>query len=165
MKQILELINMYNIEIILGLTISIIFLIFVNLINGMRISKITSKYNKIVKGSDGENIEELLIEIGSQVDRLTSQINIADRDIKALENKSLFAIQKVEMIRYDAFDEMGSEQSYSLALLDGHNTGLIMTSIFGRDYSSSFIKPIEKGESVYKLSVEEMQVLDRAIKV
>lgn len=164
MKEVLGLIGRYNIEILLGLLIALLLLLVLNIISRMKISKITEKYNELVRGSDSENIEALLLELGSQVDSLTNQMNMAKRDIESLENKLSFAVQKVDVIRYDAFDEMGSEQSFSLAFLDEHNTGMIMTSIFGRDYSSNFIKPIEKGKSEYKLSVEEMQVLDRAIK-
>lgn len=164
MKEIVGIINKYNVEIILGLA-GFTFLMFIfNLSNRIKISKITSKYNKLVNGSDKNNVEDLLMEVSLGMDKLTSEINITQRDIKELENKSSFAIQKLEAIRYDAFDEMGSEQSFSVAMLDNHNTGVIITNIFGREYNSSFIKPIKKGIPDYKLSVEETQVLDRATK-
>ena len=164
MKEIVGIVNNYNVEIILGL-VGFTFLMFIfNLSNRIKISKITSKYNKLVNGSDKNNVEDLLMEVNLGMDKLTNEINITQRDIKELENKSSFAIQKLEAIRYDAFDEMGSEQSFSVAMLDDHNTGVIITNIFGRDYNSSFIKPIKKGIPDYKLSVEETQVLDRATK-
>ncbi len=164
MKEIIGIVNKYNVEIILGL-VGFTFLMFIfNLSNRIKISKITSKYNKLVNGSDKNNVEDLLMEVNLGMDKLTNEINITQRDIKDLENKSSFAIQKLEAIRYDAFDEMGSEQSFSVAMLDDHNTGIIITNIFGRDYNSSFIKPIKKGIPDYKLSVEETQVLDRATK-
>ena len=58
---------------------------------------------------------------------------------------------------------MGSDQSFSLALLDSFKNGFVITSIYGRDYASTYGKPVKNGKSVYPLSVEEIQAIDRAI--
>ena len=59
---------------------------------------------------------------------------------------------------------MGSELSFSIALLDNFSNGFVLTSIYGREQSISYAKPIKDGKSLYPLSVEEMQAIDRAIK-
>ncbi len=59
---------------------------------------------------------------------------------------------------------MGSELSYSIVLLDEHLNGFVLTSIYGREQSVSYAKPIKDGKSTFPLSAEEMQAMDRAIK-
>ena len=58
---------------------------------------------------------------------------------------------------------MGSDLSYSVALLDSHNNGVVMSSIFGREDSRSYVKPIENGTSTYQLTAEEEQALREAM--
>ena len=71
--------------------------------------------------------------------------------------------QKVSVIRYKAFEDVGSDLSFSVALLDGENNGVILTGIYGRDYSTTYAKPIDKGISRYDLSEEELHVLNAAM--
>ena len=59
---------------------------------------------------------------------------------------------------------MGSDLSYAVALLDSYNDGVILTSIFGREDSRSYVKPVEKGQSTYQLMPEEQQALDEAMR-
>lgn len=78
--------------------------------------------------------------------------------------KLTFAIQKVGFVRYNAFGDMGSELSFSIAFLDNFLNGFILTSIYGREHSTCYAKPIKDGKSIYPLSAEEIQAIDRAIK-
>ena len=72
-------------------------------------------------------------------------------------------VQKCNIIRYNAFNDTGSDLSYSIAMLDNFNDGLIITSIYGRNESTNYAKPIV-GVSSYPLSVEEELVLNRSLK-
>ena len=66
-------------------------------------------------------------------------------------------VQKVSIIRYKAFEDVGSDLSFSIALLDENNDGIILTGIYGRNESTTYAKPIDKGISRYDLSEEEKQ--------
>ena len=68
-------------------------------------------------------------------------------------------LQNVKMVRYDAFDAMGGEMSYSLLLEDAKNNGVILTSIYGRDESRCFAKDVKDGKSSYVLADEEKELL------
>jgi len=81
-----------------------------------------------------------------------------------VETNLTFALQKIGFLRYNAFADMGSELSFSIALLDKYNNGFVLTSIYGREKSVSFAKPIKNGESNVPLSPEEMIAIDRAIR-
>ena len=72
-------------------------------------------------------------------------------------------MQKTSMVRYKAFADVGSDLSFSIALLDGNDNGAILTSIYGRNESTTYAKPIDKGMSRYDLSEEEKKVLEQAI--
>ena len=80
--------------------------------------------------------------------------------IKNLATKS---ISRVAVVRFDAFQDDTAELSYCIALLDAENSGVIISSLTGRDFSRSYVKPIEKGNSQnYKLTKEEEQALREA---
>jgi hypothetical protein len=67
------------------------------------------------------------------------------------------------MVRFRAFEDMGSDLSYAVALLDAHNNGVVLSSIFGREDSRSYAKPIEDGKSSYPMTQEEEQALKEAM--
>ncbi len=163
MEGLREVVTLYNIEIILSLMVGFILLLILYIIAEIRISKIRAKYNQIVRGIEGVNVEELLIRTGKEINSMNINMNNFEKNIKEIETKLAFAIQKVGFIRYDAFAEMGNQLSFSIALLDSFRNGFVLTSIYGRDHTTSYAKPLKFGKSVYPLSVEEIQAIDRAI--
>lgn len=164
MERISEIIEIYYIEIVLGLSILFLLLLAFYIIAEIRINKLRNKYDTLTRGMDGVNIEEILVQNGNEVDNLRNEIKKLNEELKRLNTQLTFAIQKVGFIRYNAFDDMGSELSFSIALLDNFSNGFVLTSIYGREQSISYAKPIKDGKSLYPLSVEEMQAIDRAIK-
>ena len=70
---------------------------------------------------------------------------------------------KVAIIRYNAFGDVGSDLSFSMAILDDAQNGVVITSIFGREESRVYAKPIEAGASPYHLSEEELAVIKKAM--
>ncbi len=163
MSFIRELILDYNIEIIIALIGLGIVLFLTNIILSIRLSTIKKKFNLFTKDIKAENVEELLIKTGEELHDIRIDMNIRDQTIESLETKLAFAIQKVGFVRYNAFGELGSDLSYSIAFLDKFNNGLVLTSIFGRETSTNYAKPIRFGKSTYPLSVEEIQAIDRAM--
>ncbi len=164
MEQVRQFIEIYNIEIIIGVLVAFFILLALYLISQIRISKIKNEYNELVRGADGINIEELLIQNGYRIEELRNDFSGLYKKVDNLDTKLTFAIQKVGFIRYNAFADMGSELSFSIAFLDNFLNGFVLTSIYGREQSTCYAKPIKNGKSIYPLSVEEMQAVDRAIK-
>ncbi len=164
MEQVQEIVEIYNVEIILGLLVAFLVLLALYLVTVIRISKLKDRYTKLVRGKNGINIEELLIKNGYEIDETKDDIAKIYDKLNNLEKKLTFSIQKVGFIRYNAFGDMGSELSFSIAFLDDFLNGFVLTSIYGREHSTCYAKPIKNGKSEYPLSVEEMQAIDRAIK-
>lgn len=163
MDQLREFVANYSIEITIGLMAAFFILMILYLIAEIRISRIRKKYNEFVRGVKGVNIEELLMKSGEDLHEIRLDMNLMGQNIKDIETKLAFAIQKVGFVRYNAFAEMGSDLSFSIALMDKFKSGFVLTSIYGREFTTSYAKPIKFGKSVYPLSVEEIQAIDRAI--
>jgi len=105
-----------------------------------------------------ENLDQVV----GQLEGLEQKIQKISQEIESLTKKQELAVQKVEIIRYNPFQESGGDQSFSLALLDKNNNGVVITSLYGRDANRIFAKPVKEGRSTYSLSKEENKVLERA---
>lgn len=110
------------------------------------------------KKKEPKNLKEAL----SQLKILKKDFKKISEDIKSLERESLFSIQKVGVIRFNPFKEIGGNQSFSVALLNGHNDGIVITSFYSQDGNRVFAKPIKKGKSKYLLSKEEKKAIEKS---
>ncbi len=164
MEYLVHAISVYNTEIILGLSIGLFVLLILNVISLFKIRSIKKQYNKLAQGMTGINLEQLLIHISEDLVGIKGDIVQLDENIKGLGTKLAFAIQKVGFMRYNAFGDMGSDLSFSIALLDNFSNGFVLTSIYGRDNNVCYAKPIKQGKSKIQLSAEEIMVIDKAIK-
>lgn len=163
-ERIIDIINNYNIEIILGLILGFLFMFILLIISMHKTNKFIKRYNKLLNGSQDINIEELISNINSNIYNLNNELEIVKEDTNNLKIRLDFAIQKVGFIRYNAFDDIGSELSYSIALLDEFKNGFVITSIYRRNDNVNYGKEIKNGVSKTPLSEEEMIALERAIK-
>ena len=97
---------------------------------------------------------------------MVNNVNEENKIIKAnylnLEQQLNQCIQNVGIVRYNAFDDVGSELSFAIALLDNENNGFVINSIYGRTSSNVYAKSIENGTSRYALSDEEIKAVNRA---
>lgn len=158
--------DIYEFEIVLGITGLVILLLIFNLINRIKISRALKKYkelNGFLNVSNSEDIEETLINYIKEVDFLKSAMGNLDTNHKELEDKVSNSVQQVGFIRYNAFDDIGSDLSFSLALLDDNSNGVVISNIYGRDESNVYAKPISRGSSNYPLSTEEKEVVEMAM--
>lgn len=164
MVDIRLIISNYYVEFILGLSILPLLLLIYIIVASVRTRKLIKNYNKLVRGIKGINIEDLLIEINQDIDKINKDINFIEQKISQIETKLSFAIRRVGFMRYNAFDDMGSQLSFSLALLDDFKNGIVLTSIYGREDTVTYCKEIKDGTSNIPLSAEEIIVLERAVK-
>lgn len=164
MDLIRDFISSYHVEIILGLIIGLVILIITSIVQEKKIKKTKEWYNTFVRGVNGLDVERLFIETDRDIRDIKRDISLMEKSISSLDTKLAFAIQKVGFIRYNAFGDMGSELSFSIALLDLFQNGFILTSIYRRDGSISYAKSVKNGKCQIPLSAEEMIAIDRAIK-
>jgi hypothetical protein len=142
----------------------IIILFIINIISANKIGKIKKKYNNFMSGSGDVNIEELLEASINKADSNRQSIKEIENHINNIDRNLMQCTQKVGIIRYNAFENLGSDLSFSIALLNSNDCGLILSGIYSRDSSATYAKPIVNGKSKYALSLEEIQALDIAKK-
>ncbi len=148
------LIALFLIQIVL-----VIFLIKVNL----KYKRLKISYNSFMKGKDGKNLEERFIERFSELDQILELVEKNKKDMFEINRKASKTYQKMGIVKYDAFDEMGGNLSFALTMLDDNNNGWILNVLHSTDGSYSYLKEIVNGQSYIELGEEERESLDRAI--
>ena len=163
MEEIIKVINEFGPYIMIGLMALVIVLLILVIVLFRSLNKVEAKYRKVTRGVNNKNLEEIIVEY---LNRVEESKKISE-DIKSLygdmDSRIKDCIQKVSVIRYKAFEDVGSDLSFSVAMLDENNDGILLTGIFGRNESTTYAKPIEKGISRYDLSEEEEEALNNAI--
>ena len=106
-----------------------------------------------------------LQQVISQLRNLKKDFTKISTELNNLKKESKFSIQKVGVVRFNPFKNMGGNQSFSVALLDGNNDGIVITSFYNRNGNRIFGKPIKKGRSIHVLSEEEKSAVEKAKKV
>lgn len=145
----------------ISLIFSIGLFLYCILINA-RLNKLKKKYNFFMNGQDGVSIErKLFVEVAELREVSKAMQQLFDQQAKILEvQHSTF--QKIGFVKYNAFENIGNDLSFSLTLLDGNDNGVCISSLYGRNESRIFSKPIIKGQSTIGLSHEEMLSLTNA---
>jgi len=153
-----------NLPIIISILILFfIILFFFSLALMISNRKLKKRYDLMMRDADKGSLEDMIRSYQRKVDTTYVDTKLAVEEIKLLSNQINHCIQKVGVIRYKAFEDIGSDLSYSVAMLDNKNDGVVITSIFGRNMSTSYAKPISKGVSKYALSEEETYAINKAL--
>ena len=105
-----------------------------------------------------ENLSQVL----KKLENLEKEINTISNGLEELKKEAKFFIQKVGIVRYNPFSGVGSNQSFSVALLDSNNNGVVITSLYTREGNRVYGKPVRNGESDYSLSTEEKKAIEKA---
>ena len=100
-----------------------------------------------------------------EVEEVNSKdILLIKKEVIRIEKEGFLHLQKLALLRFNPFGEVGGDHSFSLAILDGQNTGIILTGLHARDRTRMYVKPVKKGKSKLELSKEETKVLETARK-
>ena len=137
-------------------------LAIVLIISLMKTNKMKKKYNAFMKGSDGYTLESTIINRFKEIDILKEESKYTSEKLNIECETLITAYQKIGIVKYDAFKEMGGKLSFSLCLLDDENNGFILTSMHTREGCYTYVKEIIKGESFVVLSEEERKALEEA---
>jgi hypothetical protein len=128
-----------------------------------RLRQATDAYRSLVSDGEGGSLQQMLdahlgkvVEVGAQLERLT-QLH------EYLEVRSRGSLQHVGLVRFNPFEDTGSDQSFAIALLDDRRDGIVLSSLHGRGQTRVFAKPVEGGESKHTLSDEEAQAIRIAV--
>lgn len=143
-----------------GLTAILLITILVMII---QLHKLKKKYRQFMDGKNAKTLEEAIMSRMDQLDRLISSSEKNEKDIQNIYNNMKLTFQKVGLVKYDAFQEMGGKLSFSLALLNETNDGFIINAMHSREGCYTYIKEIIDGNSIIQLAEEEKEALDMAM--
>lgn len=149
--------------VIIGLAAMVFILLILTIINIVQMRKLKKGYRTFMSGKNAKNLEDTLIKRLNQVDTLIESNDENKKNIRTLFSNMQTAYQKMGLIKYDAFNEMGGKLSFSLAMLDKGNNGYIINAMHTREGCYTYIKEIVDGNSIIVLSEEEQKALDRAM--
>lgn len=145
--------------VIIGTTFLLILalIIFVNI--NMKLAKLNRRYQQMMRGIDGGNLEAALLRQLETVQQASDKAARLEGECRALDARLKNCVQKLGVVRFNAFEGTGSDLSFAVALLDAANNGVVLSSIFGRNESRIYAKPVVDGQSSYFLTDEEKQAL------
>lgn len=162
MEKILEFIKSDNYILVLNCIVIVLFIGFIAiLINNYKLNK---KYKTFMrKLGKGRNIEEDLERFMQKIDKVENQNAEIMNFCKNLDEDVSKCVQKIGVVRYSAFKDTGSDLSFAVALLDENNDGVVFNGIYSREMSNIYAKPVNKGNSNYTLSEQEIEAIEKAM--
>lgn len=163
MEGFINEINNYVPYIVIAMTIIIVLLFTIVIILFKSVGNLENRYRRLMRGTNGKNIEAILNTKLDEIEESNKNCKSTVNEVNRIKEEMKNCTQKVSMIRYKAFEDVGSDLSFSIALLDGNNDGIMITGIYSRQESTTYAKPIDKGISRYDLSQEEVHVLNEAM--
>lgn len=151
--------------ILLAFAILILILLILNIISLVKITNLRKRLKKFMKGKDARSLEKEIITLHEDNKFLKNMTEINKKDIRNLNKRFAKAFQKIGIVKYDAYQQMGGLLSFSLALLDEDNNGLILNSVHSTEGCYTYTKEVVNGECKLELSNEEKVALDQAMGV
>lgn len=128
------------------------------------VSSIKKKSELFFQGKNGKTLEDLVINNSKGIKEIDKEIQDLYNISNQVHKLSLRSIHKFGIIRFNPFGDIGGDQSFSIALLDGKNNGIVISSLHTKEGTRVYSKPILKGEAEkYPLTEEEKQVIRVAI--
>lgn len=153
--------NMLGISAIMVIAILVLIVLVSMLI--IRINRLVTSHKSLMYGQGGKNLENMLEEYLSKIKTAEAKVNLLETLCRKLEEYALKSIQNMSLIRYNAFENMGSDLSFSAALLDMSGDGFVISSINNRDETRVYAKPVKGSKSNYHLSSEEVLAINKAM--
>ena len=143
--------------IILGLAGVVIILLILIIINMVQTGKLKKRYKVFMSGKTAKSLEDTIIKRLDEVDELVAANSSIKKNIEELFANMKCSYQKVGLVKYDAFNEMGGKLSFSLAMLNGKDDGFVLN-----EGCYTYIKEIVGGNSIIVLADEEQEALNMA---
>jgi hypothetical protein len=142
-------------SLVLGIISIVLILILV-----IRVSLINRKNKLLFSGKDGKSLESVILSQAEELKEVDKEIQELFEISNKINNLALHSLHKVGVVRYNPFKDLGGDQSFAIALLDGKNSGLVISSLHTREGTRVYTKPVIKGESKkYPLTEEEKQAI------
>ena len=129
----------------------------------MKLTRFMKKYRIFMRGKDAVSLEKAFSQKFLEVDKIVELNKIHANEIRRINEIQSRTANKIGIVKYDAFPDVGGRLSFALAMLDESDSGFVLNAIHGRDGCYTYIKEIVKGESYVALGQEEKEALRQAV--
>lgn len=146
----------------LTLIIGVIFFVWLVVLTGL-VWRYLSHYNNLTKGVSDKSLKEILEQLLVNLDKSKKELDSLKLYCTKLQKDGLLHIQKVGLVRFNPFKDTGGDQSFVLSLIDGNDTGVVISGLYSRSGTRWYAKRVVEGKGVdYDLSEEEKKALKEA---
>lgn len=163
MENIWNWINEWQSDIIFGLGIAVVILLFLVIVLLIQQVLIRKRFRTYESGSLNATLEEELKRQKNKIKVLEEELEEEKKRVSRFMMREKKALKKVKLIKYNAFATQGGNVSYAIALLNEENDGVVLNSIHSTDFSFSYAKEVKNGEVKQVMSKEEQSVLQKAL--
>ncbi len=122
------------------------------------------RLKRIFSGFKAKNMESLIAELTKKTKELEEERKKTELQITSIDKRLAQSIRNIETVRFNPFPQVGGNQSFAMSLLNDEGNGVVISSLYSRDRTSLFAKPIKAGQSEFELTKEEKSVLKKSIK-
>ena len=129
----------------------------------MKMTRFLKRYRIFMKGRDAASLEKACAQKFLEVDKLTEMASVQANEIRRMKEIQSRTANKIGIVKYDAFPDVGGRLSFALAMLDESDSGFVLNAIHGREGCYTYVKEIVKGESYVVLGQEEKEALRQAV--
>ncbi|MBM3678610.1 MAG: DUF4446 family protein [Actinobacteria bacterium] len=116
-----------------------------------------------ILGGSTRDMVDFAVSLQGRIDDLHTAVDEIASGLSRVDRRVDGAVTNTAVVRYDAYEGTGGQQSASLALLDQNRSGIVVTAIQGRDYARVYVKELEQGRASAALSPEELEAVERAM--
>lgn len=145
-----------------ALIVLVLILLILLIVQIVKTSKMKKRLNKFLLGKDGASLEQDIANLYEDNKSLKSSADDNKKEIRTLRKKVESSYQKLGLVKYDAFSQMGGQMSFCLALLNENNDGFVINSVHSTEGCYTYTKEIKNGECAIALGKEETEALEIA---
>ncbi len=149
--------------IVIFLLVLILVLFILHFVQMARFRKLREEYEVFMEGKDGKSLEDQFEALFTDISDLKTAARRDRRDIDSLLRNIKSCYQKMGLVKYDAFHEMGGKLSFALCMLDKDDNGYLMNSVHSNNGCYTYTKEIVDGKSAIDLGFEEKEALEQAV--
>ena len=134
-----------------------------NMSLGSRLKKLRKRYDAMMNGQGVENLEQVIGDLQRRMSEREQEASSGTAEMARLSESVRLAKGKVGVVRYNAFQGQGNDLSFSVAVVNDRQDGVVISGIHNREETYVYAKPLEKGSSTYSLSEEERKAISQAV--
>lgn len=153
-----------NLALAFGVLAALVLLLLIGFfVQSARLARAVRDYRELVRGTDGATLHDRLVGSAEQAVRASDRMGEIEAFHATIDARTRRSIQHIGLVRFNPFEDTGSDQSFAIALLDDARDGVVISSLHGRSNTRVFAKPVSGGVSAHTLSDEETQAIRTAV--